>query len=412
MRDVMDVSISLFSSAGIGDLGVEYGCGIPVVVSCELLPERADLIKRNYPQTTVVQGDIRKKWGEVVTQSQLVLNGRNPLLMTISPPCQGMSTNGAGRIASEIRKGSRTKFDERNELILPALKVIRKLQPEHFLIENVPNMLNTTVLLNGKEEKLIEILPRRVGKGYDIYTFVQDFTKYGVPHRRMRAITIGVYNGGKSTTVTHRAPDWFDQGSVEDIISVSNAISNHTRVSSTDSLHKMPRMSEKHIHWISSIPPRSGMTAHLNPCLCGNNEDRGVILCSSCGSLMPRPNVAEKDGTVRPVKGYLTSYRRMKPNEPATTITMNSGVVSSDNKVHYSENRVLTLREILILSTIRDITATGFKTKHDWSGKYDFEGDSDINYSSQKNIIREVVGERIPPLAMKRMGSSLLFSEK
>ena len=37
-EEVVQASISLFS-AGIGDLGIEYGCSIPVAISAELVPD-------------------------------------------------------------------------------------------------------------------------------------------------------------------------------------------------------------------------------------------------------------------------------------------------------------------------------------------------------------------------------------
>ena len=39
-------------------------------------------------------------------------------------------------------------------------------------------------------------------------------------------------------------------------------------------------------------------------------------------------------------------------DKPASTLTMNSGVISSDLKGHPEQNRVLSLREILLLSTL------------------------------------------------------------
>ena len=67
----------------------------------------------------------------------------------------------------------------------------------------------------------------------------------------------------------------------------------------------------------------------------------------------------------------------MLPDEPAKTLTQNSGVFSSDNKGHYCENRVLSLREILILSTVYDIPKSeGLFDGHsfDWNLEkaYDF----------------------------------------
>ena len=130
--------------------------------------------------------------------------------------------------------------------------------------------------------------------------------------------------------------------------------------------------------------------------------------------MLNRPLV-EKDGEEpRAVDGYDTSYKRMPPNEPAKTLTQNSGVFSSDNKGHYCENRVLSLREILILSTVYDIPKSeGLFDGHsfDWNLEkpYDFSSQMPTRdkYRIQKNIIRQAIGESIPPLAMLRMIKSL-----
>ena len=47
----------------------------------------------------------------------------------------------------------------------------------------------------------------------------------------------------------------------------------------------------------------------------------------------------------RIIKGFKTSYRRMKWDLPASTITMNSGVISSDMKGHPEQNRVLSIKQ-------------------------------------------------------------------
>jgi site-specific DNA-cytosine methylase len=57
-EDTMFCSISTFSGGGIGDAGIEWGCKVPVISACELVPDRAGLIRHNYPGTHVFQGDI------------------------------------------------------------------------------------------------------------------------------------------------------------------------------------------------------------------------------------------------------------------------------------------------------------------------------------------------------------------
>jgi len=63
-------SISTFSGGGIGDAGIEWGCQIPVISACELVPDRAGLIRYNYPETTVFEGDIWHVKDEIVQHAQ------------------------------------------------------------------------------------------------------------------------------------------------------------------------------------------------------------------------------------------------------------------------------------------------------------------------------------------------------
>jgi DNA (cytosine-5)-methyltransferase 1 len=85
-------------------------------------------------------------------------------------------------------------------------------------------------------------------------------------------------------------------------------------------------------------------------------------------------------------------------DKPGGTLTMNSGVISSDLKGHPVQNRVLSIREIILLSTLQNPR---------WKKAYSFEG---IDYGRMKEeevfskkLIREVIGESIPPLAMFRI---------
>jgi DNA (cytosine-5)-methyltransferase 1 len=412
---VAHASVSLFSSAGIGDLGIEYGCGIPVVISAELLEERANLIKANYPHSSVIRGDLRQTKSEVIKIWKEKFLNQRPLLMTLSPPCQGMSTNGAGKIAAEVRKGKRPKEDERNKLLLEGLEVVKALQPEHFLIENVPNMKNTVVTWEKKKtRRLIDLIVPAIGAGYTLHSFVLDFANYGVPHFRKRLITIGKRTQeGSSTMNEHKSPpSWFDAGGMDEHITVRQAIGNRYRTCQKDVLHQMPKMSREHVEWARHIPANSGGTAHMNACsACEHVDAFKIVNCTKCGHSLPRPQRIDLDGVRRAIRGYKTSYRRMLPNQPANTITMSSGVPSSDVKLHFSQPRVLTLLEVMILSSLRNIDnpVMQMKTDYAWEGKYCFESAMEPkDYLLQKNIIRQALGESIPPLGMQRMVKSLL----
>ena len=115
-----------------------------------------------------------------------------------------MSTNGAGKIAAEVRKGNRPKHDERNKLFLRPRG--REGSPTRILlIENVPNMKNTIVEWRKKPKRLLDLIKPTVGKGYEIHSFVLDFADYGVPHFRKRSSPS--VEEGQKIDQTHRTYD-------------------------------------------------------------------------------------------------------------------------------------------------------------------------------------------------------------
>ena len=58
-------AISLFSSSGIGDLGLRAN-GIKTIIANEFVPERARLFHNNYPEAKMYNGDIWKCKDEII----------------------------------------------------------------------------------------------------------------------------------------------------------------------------------------------------------------------------------------------------------------------------------------------------------------------------------------------------------
>lgn len=81
------------------------------------------------------------------------------------------------------------------------------------------------------------------------------------------------------------------------------------------------------------------------------------------------------------MKAFTSAYKRMNWDEPASTLTQNFQYACSDNKIHPSQNRVLSLWEGMVLQTIAD---------------YDFSFEIDGRYVND-SIIRDTIGESIPP---------------
>jgi DNA (cytosine-5)-methyltransferase 1 len=417
-NEVSLVSGSIFSGGGVGDVGIEWGAKIPVLAACELVPSRAALIRSNFPKTKVFEGDIWELQDSFVEYFQSKLKGARPWLLTLSPPCQGMSSNGAGRISASIRQGNRPEEDERNRLILPGINILEQLQPDWFILENVRRMENTIIRNEKSEpENILDCLARRLHPlGYSIRANVLDFRAYGVPHHRSRLITIGcripsllkeapplqsVFS--KELSRFHPMPTHGGEGQPS-FVNLRQSIGGLPKLDARDLLvdpgdpyHCIPKWNDKQYFWMKNTP--EGQTAFENDECPECDElvrDRSLTSCS-CGCPLPRPQLSLPGGT-RLVKGFRSSYRRMWWDKPGGTLTMNSGVISSDLKGHPEQNRVLSIREIILLSTLQNPR---------WKKAYSFEG---IEYGRMKEeevfskkLIREVIGESIPPLAMFRI---------
>jgi len=456
--ETMYCSISTFSGGGIGDAGVEYGANVPVISACELVPDRAGLIRNNYPSTRIFQGDIWMLKDQIIQHSNELLEGKSPWLFVMSPPCQGMSANGAGRISAAINAGTRPKEDERNRLILPGIEIVEKLKPSWFILENVRRMENTVITNEvGHAENILDLLARRLQPlGYEIRSTVIDFKDLGVPHSRERLITIGTRVGSviemipegaifsKNPTIlhpalTHGKDREYAHVTLRQVIGKMNPIEakEGSSVDPNDPYHHVPVWNDDHMMWMKHT--KEGETA-FNNSTCINEqckhqtEDMSITECPECGSSLPRPqktvfgwrcstcrsineigvricecgkkrSADEKAGEQRRlIRGFKTSYRRLNWDKPASTITMNSGVISSDMKGHPDQNRVLSVREILKLSSLENYGDVSYP----WSEKYIFESkreDGSLFFDGKfsPNLVRRVIGESIPPLAMMQI---------
>ena len=431
---VSNHSISLFSGGGIGDLGIQYSSQIEGIIAfCEVNKNRQKLLRYNYPDAEIF-GDISEDKKKIIKFAKSKLEGKRPLMITMSPPCQGMSTNGKGR----LNKGKQDKVDKKNSLILPALQIVNSLEPEIILIENVPQMATTEIPLRGKMENLLKIIKRRLKK-YRLESVKMDFQDLGVPHKRSRLITIGIRKKNKLSKLIGKemVANWRESKVLplpnESIISDNTPLHLASMIGDlppiedgvydeNNPLHCSPKLNTWHKKIIEYTP--EGKSAwYNNTCAdsnCSYENELKSHRCGKCRKFLLKPLVKKKycancklefnksssscetcDGNIRfrrrLVKGFKgTSYKRMSWNSVAPTITLNSGTVSSDNKIHPDQNRSLSVLELAIISTIQSD-----RINLPWEGKYSFKP-----FENKKELLkcssvpRDVIGESIPPLAM------------
>lgn len=358
------VGLSLFSNVGIAEAGL-VSLDVEMVYANELLKDRAKFYSCVHPGTEMIEGDItnndlRKTIIEKAKEKHV-----NFILAT--PPCQGMS-----------EAGNRFEFDERNQLITYAVDVIQKVNPEFAIIENVPTILHTKIVVNGE----VMLIPDYLKKELCDYTFNSESLikamDHGIPQMRERNIYLLVR---KDIDVIWEFPKAEPVVTLHDAIGSLPSLDPMLREGMEFTLAKFPDFEKKkedglkiskwhfppthswkQVEWMMHTP--SGKSAIYNPVY-----------------------YPQKEGGVH-IVAHHNHYRRMAWEKPSRTITQNNGVISSLACVHpghpyevngeilYSDPRVLTIYELMIVSSL----------PLDWN----------IPSWARESFIRKVIGEGIP----------------
>lgn len=419
-------ALSLFSSAGIGELGVK-ACGINILLSNELLKERCSLYHENYPDTENICGDIWELQDKIV-EDWVKKNVGQPFLVYATPPCQGMSFNSVGRLQFEIRAGKRPKEDPRNRLIIPTINIIKRIKPKWILLENVPDMQLTIIRTENNEYKnIIEYIKEELGPDYVGKAEVVNCADYGIPQTRTRLITIFTnsemgkhYYSKHQSFLPNKTHSKDGENGLKKWVSLKDAIGKLPQLSAekgknscaTIPWHIVPIMKKEKFWWVKNTPYNE--TAYNNQCTeCGyqNTPRHGMcmkdgihqskkdtpIYCAKCGALLPRPSMIDrKTGIRRRIKGFDSAYRRMVWEMPSPTLTQNFQYEASDKKLHPDQNRTLSVYEALILQTIAE---------------YNYKL-SVNNKPITRNLCCQIIGESVPPRLIELICSNILAIDK
>lgn len=429
-------TISLFAGAGVGDKGLE-AAGFRFLLHNEIEKNRAALIQTNFPNSRVIEGDIWNFEEKIVGRVGDILGSKELFALIATPPCQGMSQNGLGTLLSNVRKGLRPTLDPRNRLILPALIIAAILKPKWVIFENVSRMSNTVIEdEKGNFRQILDLIPEYLGTEYVGEAKVVEFADYGIPQRRKRLITVysklpnakDLLKAGGSLIPppTHdklgknNLPKWVTLRDAIGEFPGLDAKASKTAKNPTLPLHYVPVLDAEKYEWISHTS--EGESAFNNQCInpdCrfDNNSKHGAfrnslginrakkdtpLYCLKCGHLLPRPFARNPDGSLRIMRGYTSAYKRMSWHLPAPTLTKNFSFPCSDNNIHPAQNRVLSLAEACQLHSISDFD-------YRW-GPLLLKG-KEIKQASD-SLIREAIGESIPPRFMYLLGKHFLAISK
>lgn len=374
--------MSLFANVGIAETYLEK-IGIDIVLANEIDGQRVKFYEHLYPKSKMIEGDITKK---NIKKELIDLAKKNNVdLIMATPPCQGMST-----------AGKQDKNDSRNFLITHAVEIIKEVKPKYVFLENVPEQLNTKILYNSKSILIPEYLKLELGKIYNFNDeYIVNAANYGVPQTRERAIILMVRKDIDKK--------WDFPKQDDNIVTLKKAIG---KLPSLDpELYDMSYEKQMEIFPEYELKKIEGLKIskwHYPP----KHIYRQVY------SLMHTPsgetafnNIDEfkpkkKDGTF--TRGFKNTYKRQSWEKPGYTVTMYNRTIGSQNNVHpgrlcgkdekgydlYSDARVLTIYELIVISSL----------PKNWN----------IPNWATENLVRQVIGEGIPPLLVKKIMKGLV----
>lgn len=165
--------VDLFAGAGGISCGLKRA-GFNLVSAVEIVEVAALTHERNFPDCAIHNSDISEYKPKEAT------GGKHIHLVVGGPPCQGFSV-----------AGKRDPNDPRNKLFNEFVRVVGELQPDYFVMENVPGILTMS---KGKVREAI--LEAFESVGYPTVSIaVLEAATFGVPQIRSRAIFIGNRHG-------------------------------------------------------------------------------------------------------------------------------------------------------------------------------------------------------------------------
>ncbi len=338
-------AVSLFASAGIAEFGFKKS-NIDIVLANELLPVRMDVHKFWHPTTKTVCGDITEE--DIKENIINICKKEKVNFVFATPPCQGISLIGKNKTNDQMLA------DKRNFLIFHTFDIIDAVNPDCVLIENVARFFKIKFFIDDEYLTIEQIIRGKYEKQYNLDFSIFNAKDYGVPQHRERAI-IRMWKKGYN----------WNNPKKENVINLEEAIGD------------LPSLESGQKSKIKNHNARIHIQRHID-CLkhtpTGHSAFENEIHYPKC----------EKTG--RRLKGYAATYKRMSWDKPAPTITMRNDCISSQSNVHpgrllsdgtYSDCRVLTMRELLILSSLNP--------------------DLDLPMFASDIQIRHMIGEAVPP---------------
>lgn len=327
--------ISLFSSAGIGCYGFKTA-GFECIATCELLPRRIEIQKYNNKcryESGYICGDMTSDDTKRLIDGELAFWQKKHKVKELdvliaTPPCQGMSY-------ANHKKTNQEREMKRNSLVVESIVMTKRLHPRFFVYENVKAFLTTACLgIDGSYKAIKDAIAQNLDGDYNILYRVVNFKDYGCPSSRTRTLVIGVRKDVLDITPFDIFPDHHDGMTLRQTIGHLPPLNKMGEIWEKDLYHAFRKYDLKMLPWIENLKEGQGAFDNEEPSRRPYHIVDGVRV----------PNV-EKNGD---------KYTRQCWDKVAPCIHTRNDILASQNTVHPVDNRVFSIRELMLMMSIPD----------------------------------------------------------
>ena len=350
--------LSTFAGGGGSSTGYRLAGGKILAIN-EFVEEAQNTYRENYPNTTIVPGDIKELTGTYLMEQAGVKVSELDILDG-SPPCSAFSmagsvSHGEGRTHADAFGKKKQYSDIKGvenveDLFFEFLRVAKDIKPKVIIGENVEGLT-----MGEAKEYFHKIQNTFEEIGYLIVANVLDASYFGVPQSRKRCFFIGVREdvaekvGINFMTMYQLYPD-----------------KNDFRTTLGEAINDVVNEDKEELDYLfDKISPEKAVGK----------------------TLMKMPKDPDKvlTGMDYHVKGHHFNLKRSSLRKPCPTITAMGNLAGVAGTCHPIEDRKFTIKELKrIMSLPEDFKLTG---KH-----------------KQQS---ERIGRMVPPLMMKALAESI-----
>ncbi len=374
--------ISLFSSAGVGCYGFKQN-GFECIATNELLTKRLKIQLYNNKckyETGYISGDIsnsavKKKLFSELKFWQDKHKIKEPDVIIATPPCQGMS------VANHKKNNEKS----RNSLVIESIKVTQEILPKFFIYENVRAFLNTICTdVDGIDKPIKEAIKYNLGGQYNILTKIVNFKEYGSNSSRTRTLVIGIRKDIQDVSPFDIFPKKQKAKTLRQLIGDLPRLEEMGEISE-DVFHAYREFDKRMLPWIENL--EEGQSAFEQA------DELRIPHRIIDGKLVPNKS---KNGD---------KYARWYWEKEGPCVHTRNDILSSQNTVHPTDNRVFSIRELMRMMSIPESFEWFNVSTKDLNEKTDLE--KKLFLKKEELNIRHCLGEAVPTGVFKSIASNI-----